>query len=165
VLDVSLTEPEIADLIKDLCDAAAESDPDSFAAQVAALSDVQTAAHALDVIEGVGSGAEVYCPETVEDESSFLNDAYALAAPLVAPATTIPPTTTTTAAPATTRPPVVTAPPQTQPPATQPPATQPSRGAYANCTEARNAGAAPVYRGDPGYGSHLDRDNDGVGCE
>lgn len=36
---------------------------------------------------------------------------------------------------------------------------------YANCTEARNAGAAPVKRGDPGYGRHLDRDNDGVGCE
>ena len=38
-------------------------------------------------------------------------------------------------------------------------------GAYANCTEARNAGAAPVRRGDPGYGPHLDRDNDGIGCE
>ena len=38
-------------------------------------------------------------------------------------------------------------------------------GAYANCTAARAAGAAPVRRGDPGYGSHLDRDNDGVGCE
>lgn len=37
--------------------------------------------------------------------------------------------------------------------------------AYANCTEARNAGAAPVRRGDPGYGPHLDRDNDGIGCE
>lgn len=36
---------------------------------------------------------------------------------------------------------------------------------YANCTAARNAGAAPVRRGDPGYGSHLDRDGDGVGCE
>ena len=23
----------------------------------------------------------------------------------------------------------------------------------------------PVYRGDPGYGPHLDRDNDGIGCE
>ncbi len=45
---------------------------------------------------------------------------------------------------------------------------QPARGGsvhYANCTEARQAGAAPVRRGDPGYGSHLDRDNDGVGCE
>ena len=38
-------------------------------------------------------------------------------------------------------------------------------GAYANCAAARAAGAAPVSRGDPGYGSHLDRDNDGIGCE
>lgn len=38
-------------------------------------------------------------------------------------------------------------------------------GAFANCAAARAAGAAPVRRGDPGYGRHLDRDNDGVGCE
>ena len=38
-------------------------------------------------------------------------------------------------------------------------------GAYANCTAARAAGAAPVLRGEPGYGRHLDRDNDGIGCE
>jgi hypothetical protein len=36
---------------------------------------------------------------------------------------------------------------------------------FSNCTEARAAGAAPVHRGDPGYGTHLDRDNDGIGCE
>ncbi|WP_326697706.1 excalibur calcium-binding domain-containing protein [Streptomyces sp. NBC_01754] len=36
---------------------------------------------------------------------------------------------------------------------------------YENCDAARAAGAAPVYRGDPGYAAHLDRDNDGVGCE
>lgn len=36
---------------------------------------------------------------------------------------------------------------------------------YPNCAAARAAGAAPVRRGDPGYGSHLDRDGDGVGCE
>lgn len=40
-----------------------------------------------------------------------------------------------------------------------------SGGAYRNCTEARAAGAAPVRRGEPGYGPHLDRDNDGIGCE
>lgn len=40
-----------------------------------------------------------------------------------------------------------------------------SSGVFANCAEARAAGAAPVRRGDPGYGPHLDRDNDGVGCE
>lgn len=37
--------------------------------------------------------------------------------------------------------------------------------AYANCAEARAAGAAPVMAGDPGYGRHLDRDGDGIGCE
>ncbi|MAN45654.1 excalibur calcium-binding domain-containing protein [Hyphomonas pacifica] len=36
---------------------------------------------------------------------------------------------------------------------------------FRNCTEARAAGAAPVRRGEPGYGPHLDRDNDGLGCE
>jgi hypothetical protein len=36
---------------------------------------------------------------------------------------------------------------------------------FANCSAARAAGAAPVRRGEPGYGRHLDRDGDGVGCE
>jgi Excalibur calcium-binding domain len=36
---------------------------------------------------------------------------------------------------------------------------------YKNCDAARDANAAPVYEGDPGYGPHLDRDDDGVGCE
>ncbi|MFJ9856328.1 excalibur calcium-binding domain-containing protein [Streptomyces albogriseolus] len=36
---------------------------------------------------------------------------------------------------------------------------------YENCSAARAAGAAPVHVGDPGYGSHLDRDGDGTGCE
>jgi hypothetical protein len=37
--------------------------------------------------------------------------------------------------------------------------------AFANCSAARAAGAAPVRAGAPGYGPHLDRDGDGVGCE
>ncbi|MHC6219855.1 excalibur calcium-binding domain-containing protein [Arthrobacter sp. MMS24-S77] len=45
----------------------------------------------------------------------------------------------------------------------QPPA--PSSVYYANCTAARAAGAAPIYRGQPGYRPALDRDNDGIGCE
>lgn len=36
---------------------------------------------------------------------------------------------------------------------------------YANCKEARAAGAAPLYQGDPGYRPELDRDRDGVACE
>lgn len=54
----------------------------------------------------------------------------------------------------------------------QQPAAQPQQPAapapstyYKNCTAAREAGAAPVRAGQPGYGSHLDRDGDGVGCE
>lgn len=41
----------------------------------------------------------------------------------------------------------------------------PSSQVYKNCAAARAAGAAPVRRGEPGYGPHLDRDNDGIGCE
>ncbi|GAB4195263.1 MAG: hypothetical protein Tsb002_27580 [Wenzhouxiangellaceae bacterium] len=37
--------------------------------------------------------------------------------------------------------------------------------AYANCTEARDAGVAPILLGEPGYGYHLDRDDDGIACE
>lgn len=36
---------------------------------------------------------------------------------------------------------------------------------YRNCDAARAAGAAPLTRGEPGYRSGLDRDNDGVACE
>ena len=36
---------------------------------------------------------------------------------------------------------------------------------YRNCDAARAAGAAPVHRGEPGYGSHLDRDGDGTSCD
>ena len=45
-------------------------------------------------------------------------------------------------------------------------APAPSSSAYYdNCSAARAAGAAPLYVGDPGYRSGLDRDNDGVACE
>lgn len=43
--------------------------------------------------------------------------------------------------------------------------TQPQQGGYRNCSEARAAGAAPLYRGAPGYSARLDRDGDGVACE
>ncbi len=36
---------------------------------------------------------------------------------------------------------------------------------YKNCTAVRAARAAPIYEGQPGYGTHLDRDKDGIGCE
>lgn len=40
-----------------------------------------------------------------------------------------------------------------------------SDAAYPSCSAARAAGAAPVRRGQAGYGPHLDRDGNGVGCE
>jgi hypothetical protein len=45
------------------------------------------------------------------------------------------------------------------------PAKKNSSVSYANCTEARQAGASNIRRGQPGYASHLDRDNDGLACE
>ncbi|HRL73801.1 MAG TPA: excalibur calcium-binding domain-containing protein, partial [Bifidobacterium adolescentis] len=61
----------------------------------------------------------------------------------------------------------------TQAPAPEPapapaPAPQPAPQQdvyYQNCTAARAAGAAPIYQGQPGYRSQLDRDHDGVACE
>lgn len=68
--------------------------------------------------------------------------------------------------------PIVEAPTETTPqaiaeqPAPAPaPAPAPSSTYYKNCTAARAVGAAPVSAGDPGYGKHLDRDGDGIGCE
>ncbi|MDV8001430.1 excalibur calcium-binding domain-containing protein [Rhodococcus sp. IEGM 1408] len=36
---------------------------------------------------------------------------------------------------------------------------------YANCTEVKEAGAAPIYKGSPGYATKLDRDGDGIACD
>ncbi|MFE6816778.1 excalibur calcium-binding domain-containing protein [Streptomyces sp. NPDC057677] len=36
---------------------------------------------------------------------------------------------------------------------------------YENCDAARAAGAAPLFRGEPGYREALDRDGDGMACD
>lgn len=36
---------------------------------------------------------------------------------------------------------------------------------YKNCTEVRQAGKAPILKGQEGYSSKLDRDGDGIACE
>lgn len=61
------------------------------------------------------------------------------------------------------------------PGAEQPPPVQPAPAAtteaapsqvyYQNCDAVRAAGKDPLYTGDPGYDSHLDRDGDGIACE
>jgi endonuclease YncB( thermonuclease family) len=50
---------------------------------------------------------------------------------------------------------------QTVPTSTAPPTAV----YYTSCSAARAAGAAPLYRGEPGYRSGLDGDGDGVACE
>ena len=42
---------------------------------------------------------------------------------------------------------------------------EPQKEFYANCKEAKAAGAAPMYKGDPGYRPELDRDKDGIACD
>jgi hypothetical protein len=71
------------------------------------------------------------------------------------------PTTTTVAPP----PPPQTTEQAPPPPAYTPPAPAPTEVYYKNCDAARAAGAAPIYRGQPGYRAALDRDNDGIACE
>lgn len=43
-------------------------------------------------------------------------------------------------------------------------APEPQKEFYANCKEAKAAGAAPMYEGDPGYRPELDRNHDGIAC-
>lgn len=91
--------------------------------------------------------------------------------PSASPSPTPSPSTTPTPSPepTTAEPtpePTVDAPveePAPEPPAQPEPA--PQQAYYSSCREAKAAGAAPLYRGDPGYRSGLDRDGDGVACE
>ncbi len=54
---------------------------------------------------------------------------------------------------------------QQQAPAPQPLVEAPAAVYYANCSEARAAGAAPLFVGQPGYRSGMDGDSDGIACE
>ncbi|GAB3575879.1 excalibur calcium-binding domain-containing protein [Amycolatopsis endophytica] len=74
-----------------------------------------------------------------------------------------PPPVTVAPPPASTPKPVTTKPATTQP--TEDEDTGTTSAYYPNCAAAKAAGAAPLHRGDPGYRSGLDRDNDGVACE
>ncbi|MEV5977525.1 excalibur calcium-binding domain-containing protein [Streptomyces sp. NPDC052114] len=53
----------------------------------------------------------------------------------------------------------------TQAPAATAESSTPQDVYYENCDEVRAAGAAPLFAGQPGYSSDLDRDGDGVACE
>jgi hypothetical protein len=73
----------------------------------------------------------------------------------------VPPTTTTVVRTTTT----TAAPPAAPPPTEPPPPTTEAPEAYRNCRQAFLDDALPLYRGEPGYGPHLDGDGDGEACE
>ena len=41
----------------------------------------------------------------------------------------------------------------------------PAGAYYSGCNDARAAGVAPIYAGEPGYRPEMDGDGDGVACE
>jgi len=83
--------------------------------------------------------------------------------PTAVPPTAIPPTAIPpTPVPATPVPPTPIPLPPTPVP---PPAPIPAPASFQNCTDVRNAGRAPIYRGEPGFRDRFDRDGDGIGCE
>lgn len=49
--------------------------------------------------------------------------------------------------------------------AARPPTPTTTPGQFSSCAEARDAGAAPLRRGEPGYNPALDGDNDGTACD
>ncbi len=40
-----------------------------------------------------------------------------------------------------------------------------SQKIYTDCDQVRADGAGPLYRGQPGFNAHLDRDGDGIACD
>lgn len=85
------------------------------------------------------------------------NGSVSLAVPTPQPPTSAPPVA---AAKTTPKPPPV------RTTAEAPPAEPDNSSVYyKNCSAAKAAHAAPLYAGQPGYRSELDRDHDGVACE
>lgn len=126
------------------------------------------------VAEDPTSGNKVAKGTTIKLGVRHLTDATATPTPTPTP-TQAPVPLVAPAAPATEAPPVVeapVAPPVVEAPAAPPappvveaPPAPPAAVYYKNCTEVRNAGAAPIHSSQPGYGRHLDKDGDGWGCD
>ncbi|MFE6908492.1 excalibur calcium-binding domain-containing protein [Streptomyces erythrochromogenes] len=122
-----------------------------------------------DVTLPADHGTWLVCFQDVAAGSGLVPQSTAPVVHLVAPGTGCPATPGTNLRPAPAAP--APAPTTAAPPAAPTPEddTDGSGGggnvSYRNCAAVRAAGAAPIRRGDPGYGRHLDRDGDGVACE
>ncbi|MGI5242187.1 excalibur calcium-binding domain-containing protein [Dactylosporangium sp. CA-139066] len=102
----------------------------------------------------VGIAPSASASPSPSDSPSPTPAATTAAAPTTVPAVPTPAATTKNPAPVRTT---------TKPPA--PKTTPPAAVYYKNCDDVRAHGAAPLYRGQPGYRAGLDRDGDGVACE
>lgn len=99
-------------------------------------------------------------PEPVRTPQRIVNTPVAteVTTPQPVPTASVP----SPSAPRTTPPAPVEPAPTTEEPAEP----DPRNRYYANCTQAREAGAGPMFEGQhDGYRRALDRDNDGVACE
>lgn len=174
-----LTTDDLIALVDRSCQELNTEQPteDAVEAVYAELEDLSpdvTVAQVAEVADVIGDAAPQLCPDGVRSHPDFISGLAAAAPTPTTTTTTIPPTTAapttappTTAAPTTAPPPPPTtaAPPPPPPPPPPAPAPAPSGVNYANCTEVREAGAAPIRIGEPGYSTKLDRDGDGIACE
>jgi hypothetical protein len=159
-LAIDLSEDQVAHLVRTICTAARSGETDALIDEAKSIP-ATTEAELKDALTALGRGAQIYCPGDVAEAPELLNTVYAAAAPAFATSMSV---TTTVAV--TTAAPAAAAPRATAPTTTAPTATDAPSGAYyATCTDAKNAGVAPLHQGDPGYRSALDRDHDGVACE
>lgn len=139
---------------------------------------VGSAAAFIALLLGVGIGSTGSNGETVDARAASLTSSARNAATTVTSTVTAPAVTTTETLPASTVTATVTSVKTVKAVKTvrstktvsagTPQALSGGGGSavyYANCTAARAAGVTPLYRGQPGYASHLDRDGDGVACE
>lgn len=100
-------------------------------------------------------------PETSTPEPTFASPS---PTPSPSPALTFTPVAPTKKPPAVNR----ATPRRVIPRATWAPKPAPTKAAavyYPNCAAVRAAGKAPLYRGQPGYRTGLDRDHDGIACD
>jgi uncharacterized membrane protein len=110
----------------------------------------------------------VACQKNSDTKNGTVNTSSSTTSTTEAPSTTATtakaaPSTTATTAKATTTTTVRAATTTTTRPALT--TTTAKTVSYANCTAVKNAGKAPLYAGQPGYSTDLDRDRDGVACE
>lgn len=158
-----LEDAVVADLVDEFCRAAESGETTGVAVEVGAF-DVGDDGRA-EAVDAVGAGADLYCPHAM-GQAPGLKETVVASASAVAASQEAPPSTVNLTPPPTTSP-TGTASVEEQAPPEETSADQASAAStnYASCVAVPAPGAAPPHADEPGYGSHVDRDGEGVGCE